>query len=49
MLWTLALLVLILWALGMITGYTMGGFVHILIVIAVVAVLFRLISGRRVV
>jgi hypothetical protein len=49
MLWTIAVLVLILWALGMITGNTMGGLVHILIVVAVVAVLFRLISGRRVV
>ncbi len=49
MLWTIALLVLILWALGMITGNTMGGLVHILIVVAVVAVLFRLISGRKIV
>ncbi len=49
MLWTIAVILLILWALGMVSGYTMGGFVHILIVIAVIAVLFRLISGRRVV
>jgi hypothetical protein len=49
MLWTVAVILLILWALGLVTGYTMSGFVHILIVIAIVAVLFRLISGRRVV
>jgi len=49
MLWTLALVLLVLWALGLVTGYTMGGFVHILIVIAVVAVLIRVITGRRLV
>lgn len=49
MLWTIAVILLILWALGLVTGYTMSGFVHILIVVAIVAVLFRLISGRRVV
>ncbi len=49
MLWTLALILLALWALGLVTGYTLGGFVHILIVIAIVAVLFRIIAGRRVV
>jgi hypothetical protein len=48
-LWTLALLLLVLWALGLVSGYTLGGFVHILIIIAVVVVLFRLITGRRVV
>ena len=47
MLWTLAVILLILWALGLITGYTMGGFVHVLIVIAIVVVLVRVISGRR--
>lgn len=49
MLWTIALILLIMWALGLLTGYTLGGFVHILIVIAIVAVLFRIIAGRRVV
>ncbi|PKK82590.1 MAG: hypothetical protein CVT49_12980 [candidate division Zixibacteria bacterium HGW-Zixibacteria-1] len=48
MLWTIAVILLILWALGLLTGYSLGGFVHILIVIAIVAVLFRIISGRRV-
>lgn len=49
MLWTIFLILLVLWALGMITGTTMGGFVHILLVIAIVVVLIRLIQGRRVV
>lgn len=49
MLWTLAMILLILWALGLITGYTMGGFVHILIVIAIIAVLIKIITGRRVI
>jgi len=49
MLWTVAVILLILWALGLVTGYTMSGFIHVLIVIAVVAVLFRIISGRRIV
>ena len=48
MLWTIAVILLILWGLGLVTGYTMSGFIHILIVIAIVAVLVRIISGRRV-
>lgn len=47
MLWTIAVVLLVLWALGMVTSYTMGGFIHILIVVAVVMVLVNLISGRR--
>jgi hypothetical protein len=47
MLWTLAVILLVLWFLGFVTSYTMGGFIHILLVIAVVMVLVRLISGRR--
>lgn len=47
MLWTLALILLVLWALGLVTGYTLSGFIHVLIVVALVAVLFRIISGRR--
>jgi len=47
MLWTLALILLVLWALGLVTGYTMSGFIHILVVVAIVTVLFRIISGRR--
>ena len=49
MLWTIFLILLVLWALGMITGTTIGGFIHILLVIAIVVVLIRLIQGRRVV
>jgi hypothetical protein len=48
MLWTIAILLLVLWALGLVTSYTLGGFIHILIVAAVVLVLVRLIQGRRI-
>jgi len=47
MLYTIAVVLLILWALGLVSAYTMGGFIHVLLVIAVVVVLLRLISGRR--
>jgi asparagine N-glycosylation enzyme membrane subunit Stt3 len=46
MLWTITVLLLILWLLGMVSSYTLGGFIHILLVLAVVAVLIRLIQGR---
>ena len=46
MLWTIAMLLLILWLLGMVSSYTLGGFIHILLVLAVVAVLIRIIQGR---
>lgn len=49
MLWTLILVLVVLWALGMVTSTTMGGFIHILLVIAIVVVIFRLIQGRKVV
>jgi hypothetical protein len=49
MLYTIAVVLLILWALGLVSAYTMGGFIHVLLVIAVVVVLLRVISGRRVV
>ena len=48
MLYTIAVILIILWLLGLVTSYTMGGFIHILLVIAIVVVLLRLISGRRV-
>jgi hypothetical protein len=48
MLWTIFVILLILWLLGMITSYTMGGFIHILLVVAVVVLIIRLVSGRRV-
>jgi len=47
MLWTLFIILLVMWLLGMITSYTMGGFIHILLVLALVSVLIQIISGRR--
>ena len=47
MLWTIAVLLLILWMLGMVSSYTLGGFIHILLVLAVIAVLVRIIQGRN--
>ncbi len=49
MLWTIFVILLILWLLGLVSGYTLGGFVHILLVIAVVVLIIRLIQGRTVV
>ncbi|NWJ41029.1 MAG: lmo0937 family membrane protein [Geothrix sp.] len=48
MLWTIAIILLVLWALGLVSSYTMGGFIHILLIVAIVVVLIRLIQGRRV-
>ena len=47
MLWTVAVVLAVLWVLGLVSSYTMGGLIHLLLVIAVVMVLFNLISGRR--
>lgn len=47
MLWTIALILIILWALGLVSGYTMGNFIHVLLVIAIIVVLVRVIQGRR--
>lgn len=47
MLWTIFIILLVLWLLGMITSYTLGGFIHILLIIAVVVVIIRLIQGRK--
>jgi hypothetical protein len=47
MLETIAIILLILWALGLVTSYTIGGFIHILVVIAIVVILLRVIQGRR--
>ena len=47
MLWTIFVILLVLWALGMVTSYTLGGFIHILLVIAIVVVLIRVIQGRN--
>ncbi len=48
MLWTIAVLLLVLWALGMVTSYTVGGFIHLLLILAVISVAIRLIQGRKV-
>jgi hypothetical protein len=47
MLWTIFVVLLILWLLGMVSGYTLGGFIHILLLIALAVVLIRVIQGRR--
>ncbi len=48
MLWTIAIVLLVLWGLGLVSSYTMGGFIHILLVLAVIVVVLNLIQGRRV-
>lgn len=48
MLWTIFLVLLILWLLGMVSSYTLGGFIHLLLIIALVVLLIRVIQGRRV-
>jgi hypothetical protein len=48
MLWTIAVILFVLWALGLVTAHAMGGFVHVLLVAAVVLVLVRIIQGRRI-
>jgi hypothetical protein len=47
MLWTIFVILLVLWLLGLVTSYTLGGFIHILLVVAVVVLLIQLITGRR--
>jgi hypothetical protein len=47
MLWTIFVILLVLWLLGMVSSYTMGGFIHLLLVLAIVVVLINVISGRR--
>ena len=47
MLWTIAVILLVLWLVGLVSSYTMGGFIHILLVIAIAVVLIRVIQGRR--
>jgi hypothetical protein len=48
MLWTIAVVLIILWLLGLVSSYTMGGFIHILLVIAIVVVLVRIIQGKKI-
>jgi len=47
MLWTIAMLLVVLWLLGLVSSYTIGGFIHILLVLAVIVILIRLLQGRR--
>ena len=47
MLWTIAVILIILWALGLVSSYTLGGFIHLLLVITIVVVLLNIIQGRR--
>jgi hypothetical protein len=49
MLWTLFVILLILWLLGMVSSYTLGGFIHLLLIVALIVLVFQLITGRRVV
>jgi len=49
MLWTIAVILIILWLLGVVTAYTLGGFIHILLVIAIIVVLIRVIKGQKIV
>jgi Family of unknown function (DUF5670) len=47
LLWTIAIILMIMWLLGLVTSYTLGGFIHILLVLAIIVVLIRVIQGRR--
>ena len=47
MLWTIFVILLVLWLLGLVSGYAMGGFIHLLLVIAVIVLIFQLVTGRR--
>jgi hypothetical protein len=47
MLWTIAVILLVLWFLGLVSSYTIGGFIHLLLVLAIIMVLIRIIQGRR--
>lgn len=49
MLWTIAILLVVLWFLGMLSSYTLGGFIHLLLLLAIISVLIRIIRGRSVV
>ena len=47
MLWTIAVVLLVLWALGLVSSYTMGGLIHILLVVALIVIILNFVSGRR--
>ena len=48
MLWTIAVILVVLWLLGLVTSYTMGGFIHLLLAVAIITVLLRVIQGRKI-
>ena len=48
MLWTIAVILLVLWAVGLVSAYTLGGFIHLLLILAIIVILIRVIQGRRV-
>lgn len=48
MLWTVAVVLLVLWVLGLVSSYTLGGFIHLLLILAVIAVIVQLVQGRRI-
>jgi Family of unknown function (DUF5670) len=48
MLWTIALVLVVLWVLGLVSSYTLGGFIHVLLAIAIVVILIRVIQGRKI-
>lgn len=49
MLWTISIVLIVLWALGLVSSYTMGGYIHILLLLAIISVLVNIIQGRRIV
>jgi len=49
MLWTIAVILVVLWLVGLITSFTLGGFIHVLLVIAVIVIIIRLLQGRKIV
>jgi hypothetical protein len=48
MLWTIAVVLIVLWAIGLVSAYTLGGFIHLLLVLAIIVILIRVIQGRRI-
>jgi hypothetical protein len=47
MLWTIAVILIVLWVLGLVSSYTLGGFIHILLVVAIIVIIINLVQGRR--
>ena len=47
MLWTIAVILIVLWALGLVSGYALGGFIHLILVVAIIVIVLQLVTGRR--